>query len=460
MSRTGTAPDISLRAVFAGRRGRLLAALLLAEFAAAVQGIAYATVLPLASRDLDGSRLYGATLAAGSLVSVLVLAAGSGLTARSGPRPTLLVATVLYVLGVGLAATAPAMGWLLAGSALRGLAGGLLAAFGLSAIGGLFDDRLRPRVLALFSLVWLLPSLAGPGLNAAVALWAGWRWAMAWPAAVVVVARLLVGRNAGMVPWQSERRPVALGTGLLVVAGLVLASAATAAGRWGIPLLVGGVLLAAGAAVRVIDRATAGERSRTWTLVAFSGLGAAFFSGDGLIPLAVVEGLERSVVAGAVAIGSGLVAWSLTGLKPWPAERRPDPAVLGLTLLVLALAAEALAQAGVLGSSAALVLVVGAWAVAGVGIGLAYPRLSSRAFDDLAPERVAPVATAVAFAETTAVVIGSLLGAGVYSLATSAGAHDRPAIGTAFGVASLIALGAWLVTRLAPSRGSSRAREG
>src|SRR3712207_5656605 len=113
MSPASTAPDTSLRAVFAGRRGRLLAALLLAEFAAAVQGIAYATVLPLASRDLDGSRLYGATLAAGSLVSVLVLAAGAGLTARLGPRRTLLVATVVYVVGVALSAAAPAMAWLL-----------------------------------------------------------------------------------------------------------------------------------------------------------------------------------------------------------------------------------------------------------------------------------------------------------------------------------------------------------
>jgi MFS family permease len=447
MSSAGTAPDTSLRAVFTGRRGRLLAALLLAEFAAAVQGIAYATVLPLASRDLDGSRLYGATLAAGSLVSVLVLAAGAGLTARMGPRRTLLVATVGYVVGVALSAAAPAMAWLLVGSALRGLAGGLLAAFGLSAIGGLFDDDLRPRVLALFALVWLLPSLAGPGLNAAIAVWAGWRWAMAWPAVVVVVARLLVGRNAALVPWETGRRPVALGSGLAVVGGLVLASLATASGRWGVPLLVGGVLLAAGAAVRVIDRATDGDRSRTGTLVAFSGLSMAYFAGDGLIPLAVVEGLGRGVVAASVAIGAGLVAWSLTGLKAWPGGRRPDPAVLGLALVALGLAAEALTQTGLLPRGSALPVVVGAWAVAGLGVGLAYARLSSRAFDDLATAQVAPVATAVAFAETTSLVIGSLLGAGVYSLMTTAGAPDRSAIGAGLVLATLIAVGACLVAR-------------
>jgi MFS family permease len=448
---TGTAPDTSLRAVFAGRRGRLLAALLLAEFAGAVQGIAYSTVLPLASRELDGSRLYGATLSAGSLVSVLVLAVGSGVTARLGPRQTLLTATLLYVGGVSLAATAPAMGWLLAGSAVRGLAGGLLAAFGLSAIGGLFDDDLRPRVLALFTLVWLLPSLAGPGVNAAVAVWAGWRWAMAWPAAVVVVARLLVGRHAGLVPWQTGRRPVAVGGGLAVVTGLVLASFATTAGSWGIPLRAVGALLAGGAAVRVFDRATAGDRRRTWTLVAFSGLTMAFFAGDGLVPLAVVEGLDRGVVAGAVAIGAGLVAWSLTGLRSWPARRRPDPAVLGLSLLVAALAGEVLPQTGLLPEGPALVVVVAAWAVGGLGIGLAYPRLSSGAFDSLPPEQVAPVATALAFAETGALVLGSLLGAGVYSLGTHAGAGDRATIGTGFGLAALIALAALLVRRRRPA---------
>jgi MFS family permease len=436
---TGPAPDTSLRAVFAGRRGRLLLALLLAEFAAAVQGVAYATVLPIASRDLDGGRLYGATLAAGSLVTVLVLAAGSGVTARSGARTTLLAATLLYVAGVALAATAPAMGWLLAGSALRGLAGGLLAAFGLTAVGGLFEDALRPRVLSLFALVWLLPSLLGPPLNGGIALWAGWRVAMAWPAVVVVAARLLVGRDAGLVPWSPDTRRPAVGTGLLVVAGLLLASVATAAGGWGLPLLAAGVLLAGWAGWAVVHRATGGDAVRTRVLLALSALVAAFFAGDGLLPLAAVEGLDRGVVEGTAALGAGLVAWSLTGLAPWPAGRRPDPTLLGPVLLAVGLGAAAVSQTGPPPAAALVLLITGA-AVAGAGIGVAYPRLSSGALDGLTPERVAPVATAVAFAETTAVVVGSLLGAGVYSLATTAGLDDRTAIGTGFVLAALVAL--------------------
>jgi hypothetical protein len=81
---TATAP---VRAVFAGRRGRLLAGLLLAEFAAAVQIVAYSSVLPLASRDLHGSSLYGATLAAGTMTMILVLASGLAVRPARRGRP-------------------------------------------------------------------------------------------------------------------------------------------------------------------------------------------------------------------------------------------------------------------------------------------------------------------------------------------------------------------------------------
>jgi MFS family permease len=431
--------DTSLRAIFAGRRGRLLAALLLAEFAAAVQGIAYVTVLPLAARDLDGSRLYGATLAAGSLVTALVLALGPGLTARLRPRATLALATGLYVLGVALTATAPAMPVLLAGSLVRGAAGGLLAAFGLSAIGGLFDDAVRPRVLGLFAVVWLLPSLAGPAVNAAVAVAFGWRWAMAWPAIVVVLARLLVGRHADLVPAPAERQPVALGTGLLAVGGLAVASAASGSGRWGVPVLVVGLLVACTGGARLLTRA-AGSTRRSLVLLCFAALVMAFFAGDGLVPLSVVEGLGRGVVAGAVAVGAGLVCWSLTGIRPRPAGRKPDAGTTGAALVAVALLAEAAVQFGVVPDGAGLPVAVAAWAVAGLGMGLAYARLSAQSFDDLATERVPGVAAAVAFAETASLVVGSLLGGGSYSVGTGLGAAARTSIGVGFLLAAAAAV--------------------
>jgi hypothetical protein len=261
---------------------------------------------------------------------------------------------------------------------------------------------------------------------------------MAWPAIVVVVARVLVGRHADLVPAPAERRPVAVGTGLLAVGGLAVASAASGSGRWGVPVLIGGLLVACTAGTRLLTRA-AGSTRRSLVLLCFAALVMAFFAGDGLVPLSVVEGLGRGVVAGAVAVGAGLVCWSLTGLRPQPAGRKPDAGTTGAALVAVALLGEAAVQFGIVPADAALAVTVAAWAVAGLGMGMAYGRLSAQAFDDLPTEGVPAVAAAVAFAETASLVVGSLLGGGSYSVGTGLGAAARTSIGVGFLLAAAAA---------------------
>jgi len=430
----------SLRVVFAGRRGRLLAGLLLAEFAAAVQVVAYAAVLPVAARDLGGQRLYGATVAAGALVTVFVLALGPALLTRLAPRPALLWATTLYAAGALSAALAPAMGWVLGGSLLRGAASGLLLGVGLSAIGGLYEDQLRPRVLGLFAVMWLLPSFAGPTLTSVVAVTAGWRWAMAWPVLLVVAARMLVVRDAGLIPWRRTGERPAIGNGLAVVAGLAVASSSSVVGG-----AAAGLIFAAGLAMAVVSshRVLAGlvpEPARRRLVVAFAILCLAFFGGETLVPLLVVEGLDRGVVASGVALGAGLVAWSLTGLRT---PQLADPARVGVALVGTGLAA--LAVAAVLGRATApvgLLIVVGGFAVAGAGMGLAYPRLMSRAFDTLDAEAAAGVAAAVGFAEVAGTAVGSLLGGGLFSLGESVRVQAGWSIAVASAMLAAVAVGA------------------
>lgn len=436
----------TLRDVFGGKRGRLLIALLLAEFGAAVQGIAYSTVLPVAAADLGGTALYGATLAAGSLSSVLVLSAGAGVVARIRPATILLSATGLYVVGVLMEALASSMEWVLAGSIVRGLAAGLLAGFGLSAIGGLFDDDLRPRVLGLFALVWLLPSLAGPAVNAAVTLAFGWRWAVAWPAIIVVVARIMVGRQASVIPWQRSDERVAPGNGLLVVAGLVAASVGSGlSSGTGIALFAAGLVAAGWGSLRVIGRSTRPSRIRGFIVATFFLLCTGFFGLDGLLAISVIEGSGGGVVAGSIAVGGALVAWSAVGLVPgWltPAFR----ITLGSALVVVGLAASLVAQASTTGLPA-IVVATGGAIVAGAGMGLAYPSLSSAAFDRLDAAKVAVVATAVAFGEVAATSVGSLLGGGTYSLGTSSALGARPSLVVAFALLIGVTVAATVLSR-------------
>lgn len=137
MATVGSAESPQRREILGGRRGRFLIALLLAEFGAAMQGIAYSTVLPVIARDLDGFGLFGATIAAGNVAAVLLLSFAPRILGRVRPRVVLLAATALYVLGVVLTVIAPTMEWVLAGTIVRGIAAGLFGGFGMGAIGAL-----------------------------------------------------------------------------------------------------------------------------------------------------------------------------------------------------------------------------------------------------------------------------------------------------------------------------------
>ena len=444
-----TSTDTSLRTVFAGRRGRLLIALLLAEFAAAVQIVAYSSVLPLAADDLDGDRLYGATLTAGTFATIAVLGSGGGVFARMRPHVLLFAATTFYVGGVIFAAAAPAMEWVLLGSILRGLGAGLLAGFGLAAIGGLFEDALRPRVLGLFAAIWVLPSLLGPLLNAAIAATVGWRWALAWPALLVLGARLLMGRDASIIPWQTEERRVDLANTALLLGGLVLSAIAPALPRSLVLVaFVGGLVVASIAALRILRRASGGDRRLFRTVVAFLAVCLVVFSAYGLVPLVAIEHLEAGIVAASVALGAGLFSWSLVGMRPtWVDEWLGDTATLGFALVAAAMVVLFGSQLPALDRQVAMGVLIAGWCLAGVGMGFAYPRLTSRAFENLATARTPIVASAVAFAEFGGSALGSMLGGGMYSVSPAFEAPHQFAFTVAFAVLTALAAGTIAVAR-------------
>lgn len=443
----------SLRSMFSGRRGALLLALLFTEFGGAVQSIAYSSVLPIAAEDLHGAGLYGATLAAGSFTQILVLAIGSAPFARLRPITLLGTATVLFVVGSVVAVAAVSMSMILIGTVVRGIAGGMLAGFGLSILGGLFGDKERTRVYGLFAMMWLLPSMVGPAINAVVTLAWGWRAALAWPALLVIAGRMLIGKNIDLVPWKNSTaaRPSLTWVAVLL-GGLVLATVATLPkGATGIALLVVGCVLATVASVRILQIQVGSERARLGKVVLLFLLCLCYFGGAGIVSLAAITGLGYGIVAGTVVVGAGLLTWSLTGFKPELADRWiPKPQVTGLVLVTVALIAAVATQTFLTGTTA-LVVLIGSWFLAGAGMGISYPRFSASAMDELPPERVLPVATAVAFSETAGTAIAGFVGGGTYSVLRSLGYAATTALSwgflllAAFGAGSVV-LYRWLWT--------------
>jgi len=435
------AERVRLADILRGRRGRFLATLMLAEFAAAMQGIAYSTVLPVTARDLDGFALFGATLAGGSVAAVLMLSFTAPILQRVPPVRVLLAATALYVVGAGLAVFAPAMTWVLAGTVIRGVAAGLFGGFGLGAIGTLYDEAERTRVFGLFALIWLLPSVLGPPLNAMITDWIGWRWALAWPAVLVVLARILMGTTISAVPWTPERDrvPVSAGAGVTVAAALAVGGwGSTTSSIWGMAALAIGAGVAGFAIVAFLVRGTRGEAR---VLIAFALLCAAFFGAYELLSLTIIEGLGSTVLIASVAVTGGLLAWSLVGLKPRP-DARPDRAVAGSVLVA---GAFVLLILGLwLGGSGGIVTVIAGAVMAGAGMGAAYPLLSSESFTG--STAASTIGTMVAFAEIAATAWVALLAGGAYSALHSIGQPPAQALQIVFALVSVIAVASVVCT--------------
>jgi MFS family permease len=429
-----------LAAVLHGRRGRFLLALLLTEFAGAMQGIAYSTVLPVMARDLDGFDLFGATLAAGSVAAVLMLSFTAPILQRVPPLRVLVVATALYVVGAGLAVFAPTLGWVLAGTVVRGVAAGLLAGFGFGAIGALFDEHERPRIFGLYALIWLLPSVLGPPLNAVITDWVGWRWAIGWPAVLVVLGRIMIGLTVSALPWRPEAGPTTVSTrvGVGVALALVVGSwgSASPSGLGLIALIAG--IVAGGVAIAVF--LTGGMPGAARPLLAFALLCAAFFGVYELLSLTIIEGLGSTVLVASAALTGGLLAWSLVGLRPRP-DARPDRAVLGpgLVLVACLLVIAAL----IVGGGTGLGTAVAGATLGGVGMGAAYPLLSSEPFS--ADRPAATVGTLIAFAETAATAWAAMLAGGLYSALHGRGWTAVAALEVVFAVLAVIALSATVI---------------
>ncbi len=142
----------------------------------AFEAMAVVTVMPTIARDLDGLPLYALSFAAPLASGVIGMVAAGGWSDRRGPGVPLVVSLVLFSLGLVVCGTAPTMEVLVAGRVLQGLGGGALTVALYVVVGLVYAEDQQPAVFASFAAAWVLPSLFGPGLAAAVASAWGWRW--------------------------------------------------------------------------------------------------------------------------------------------------------------------------------------------------------------------------------------------------------------------------------------------
>jgi MFS family permease len=433
----------------------LTAGLVLNVTFVAFEALAIATIMPLVVADLGGVALYGWVFSSFLLADLVGIVVAGELADRFGPAIPFGAGLALFVIGLLMGGLAPSMPVLVAARAIQGFGAGAIPAVAYVVIGRTYPDALRPRMFAVLSTAWVVPGIAGPALAAFVADHVGWRPVFLGLVPLVIVAgSLALGalRSVPGNPGRAARRVlldavrVASGTGLVLgglqARDLLLSPALAAAGLvLGIPalrkLLPPGTFRASGALpAAVLSRG----------LLTF-----AFFAADVFVPLTVTTIRGESVLLSGIALTAGTLAWT-TGA--WIQERtvfRVGAAPLvrnGFLLVAVGIAAMGVVLVG----AAPVWVCVPGWAIAGLGIGMAYSSIA------LTVLRHAPAGSegATASSMQLADILGNALGTGLGAVAV-AGAVAT--VGSAFlGVAvtdfiagGLAIAGVFVASRLRPT---------
>ncbi len=478
------------------RRG-LTIGLLLSVTTHALAALAVVTIAPRIPAELGGLELYGWLFSGYLLTSLLGTVWGGGEADRRGLRPPFAIGLAAFGLGLGLAAVAPSMLWVVGARALQGFGGGAVTTLVYVAVTRAYPDRHRSRLMAYLSTAWVTPALVGPALAGALAEAAGWRAVFAALAAVLLlVAVLTLPRLASMgtpadAPASADGKPapagpspdarasgegtrsgVGLVPALAVVVGL---GAVLAALSWWAERGIGATVAALAAVAAGLAAAAFGLRRLlpAGTLRLATGLGAlvvaraGFFAGfigvEAFLALMLTDLQGLSSAGTGAVIATGAISW--TAGSWWQARRdasddgraaRGRRVVIGVTFLGVGLSLQGVALAGV-GDGAAWVTAVAVlgWMTAGFGIGTAHATSSVFAFalaerDGVAAGRVS-VALQLADNVGAAFVTGLAGAALAFVTAASGGAGagtSQAGVAAAFGVA----WGAWWLSYLAARR--------
>ena len=382
------------------------------------------SLLPNTVAEIGGSRLYAwvttlylvGSVAAATMVNPMLL--------RVGPRSSYLMGLALFGVSSLVCGMAPNMEILIAARALQGVAGGLLAGLGYAVINAALPRSLWTRASALVSAMWGVATVVGPATGGLFAQFGLWRWAFVAMAILTVLMAMLV--PIALAADRVDPSVAAPAMKVPVWSLVLIGAAALAISVAQIPhnflatvgLLAAGVVLV-GLFVIVDWRMRAavlppsgfGPGPLKWIYLTMAVLMVGAMV-DTYVPL-FGQRLAHLTPVAAGFLGAALaVGWSVSEIVSASVE---NPRTIGRVIAAapvvvaagLALGAVTQRQDATVGSVALWTI---ALAVAGIGIGMAWPHLSVRAMDSVNDPAEGSAAAA---AINTVQVISAAFGAGL-----------------------------------------------
>jgi MFS family permease len=425
------------------RRGPTLG-LVLTITLVATEALAVPTAMPVVARDLGGLELYGLVFSAFSVGALLGIVVVGALIDREGVVRPFIAGLLLFAIGLTIGGLTPSMPVLIAARFIQGIGGGAIPPVAYVAIGRALPESLRPRMFAMLSTAWVLPGIFGPAVAGFVAQELHWRLvflgllplivlpgAMATRALIALHERQsTTGRMTGTLARRTLDGLAVAGGVAILTAGLTQQDPALFAG-----LVVVGLVITLVWFRRLTPPGTLTLARGYPTAIVLRGvLTFAFFCIDAYVALLLVDVRHWSPSAAGIALTAATVSW--TG-GSWIQARlapryRPETFVrVGFPIVSIGIALLGL----VLLPDVPAILAVPTFAVAGLGMGLAYSQFALIVLRDVPPAEQGTVTSALTLSDT----LGTALGLGVSAAIVAA--SFRAFGGPAQGIGGAILLG-------------------
>lgn len=442
----------------------------------ALEALAIGTVMPIVARELGGLELYGWVFSAFFLGNLIGIVVAGGALDRMPLRRPFAAGLLLFAAGLVLGGLAPSMELLVLARFVQGLGAGAIPPTAYVAIARTLPEALRPRMFAMLSTAWVVPSVLGPAVAAVVGDVLGWRWVFLGLLPLLAVAGAVAlralrdvrggtprpdhGEDQGAPGIEDQVHHAAIASARRLPTALVAAAGAT--------VLLAAItapdlaLVAVGGALGLLLLVPAFRRlTPRGTLTLAAGLPAAvllrgvmtfgFFAADAYVALLLQEWRGEPPLLTALAFTTTSLAWSAgSWVQARAIERRGARYFVARGALLVV--------AGILLSMPALLDAVPAWIVvvtfplAGLGMGFAYAAVALVVLRDAAPAEQGSASAALQLSDILGTALGAGIGGAIIAVGSRAGGDGVGiGLGVTFAVAAAAMIGAWLGSaRLGP----------
>ena len=425
----------------------------------AFEGLAVPTVLPATLDEFGGLPLYGWAFAGFFLASLIGITVAGLEADRRGIIAPLLVGALLFAAGLLVSGLAASMEWVVAGRVIQGLGAGAIFSIVYVIIGRGYETAAQPRMIAITSSAWVIPGLVGPALAGYVAQEASWRWTFLALVPWLPLSALLLSGPLSRIPRPApdatashSAAAVADALRLAAGSGLVLGALTVRNPLAGAVMVAAGVALALAPLRRLLPAgALTAAPGRGAAVAVVAMVSATFLGAEAFVPLAVSSVRSAGTVVGGLALTAAAVTWA-TGA--WLAARfaahgtRTALLVGGAILIGLGIGIEAVIP---ITSLPVWVAALG-WAIAGLGMGLAYSTATLVVIETAEAGAEGAAAAGVQLANTLGVAIGTGLAGGVVAFGAIGLGGLAPAITIADLVLVVICGATVLAARRVPDR--------